>query len=424
MLTRDPKTGKVMRDSYSETADELFGLGRQKKSRAERVAERVARRAQHQARRLERRAMRDQRRASRGIVASAPAPSYAPPVEDRAPYYAPPVEERPAYSAPPVDERETYAYPPVEDRTPPASIPIPQDATPDYVLPEEMNAAPSEDYGGGYDEAVQAEGCCGGYLITHATEPNIYPYEAPKTWVSALRKKPLGRGAYFEDIPPRHPPTWAERLRTRKKLPGMGHHRNGGYLPFESGPSRVSGIFGGGMTAGITQAMAGGALIAFSDFFPDKFQTLAKIGGGLLIVDGVFGLFAGGGKEEPATVTPITREEVVRVIGSIVKPANNGKADRGFLKGSYPMTVRIINQSGMAQKIQAVITVDEHAGILSKSKQTSTSSHIVSLPADESPVVLDFNQPISHTFFPEGIDAVATLKVAGRVISTSMFKIG
>lgn len=207
MLTRDPKTGQVMRDSHAEIADQLFGLGRRKKGRGGGgITKLLSRKRKHS-------------RAGR-LVTRAPLPQYAPP-----PQYAEPEE----YSA---EEPVSYQREP-EYEAPPAQEEVQQPAPePAYV--------PSEDYDGPSDEAIQTEGCCGGYLISHATEPDIYPYENPKTWSGLLREtrrnEVLGRGkdARFKNRPPKRPPTYAQALRTRRMPPGMGYHREDGYLPFES----------------------------------------------------------------------------------------------------------------------------------------------------------------------------------------------
>jgi hypothetical protein len=149
-----------------------------------------------------------------GGGAPAPLPQYSPPPS----YPQQPVEDRPSYSAPVAQEPEQ------EQR---------QEVAP------EAPAVTSEEYNGQQDESVQGVNCCGGYLISHATEPNIYPYENPGTRVSQLRNDRRNdmmgpgksRNLTFEDRRPKHPPTYAEALRTRTTVPGLGRRR--GFLPFE-----------------------------------------------------------------------------------------------------------------------------------------------------------------------------------------------
>lgn len=187
-----------MRDSHADIAEQLFGLGRKRHHKPSAAVVGVP--AAIIARR---------RRGRRGRGGSAPLPQYSPPPS----YPQQPVEDRPSYSAPVAQEQESAP---------------------------ETQAVPSEDYNGQSDEAVQGVNCCGGYLMTHATEPNIYPYENPGTRVSQLRNdrrnNVMGpgksRNLTFEDRRPKHPPTYAQALQTRRMPPGMGHHR-GGFLPFE-----------------------------------------------------------------------------------------------------------------------------------------------------------------------------------------------
>jgi hypothetical protein len=288
-----------------------------------------------------------------------------------------------------------------------------------HHAPPEASIMPGNDYTGADNDAMNGSGCCGGYLIAHASEPNIYPYENPKTWVGLLKDTPKndvleygkGKSETFENVPPSHPPTYAEALATRTKL-GLGHHRKGGYLPFESAGV---GIFEG-LQSSLTMGLVGAGAYLASDYIPAPFGTIAKVGGIGIALLGIAKLFSSDGEPPVKTFSP-TPPGGYKISGKFVSPLNGGKVGRdSFFGSTWSATVEVTNDGDAPVTVNLEVKSIEDAGFYGGGKKTTTGQKQVTL-APHVPTTVKIDMPLAFFSYLTATTAEVGLTIGGKYIA-------
>jgi len=186
-----------------------------------------------------------------------------------------------------------------------------------------------------------------------------------------------------------------------------------------------------GPQIGIPATLLGGGAIAYfaADLLPVPWNLVGKIAGAgaalFGIVKGIKSIVdeLSFGKPSPAIVTPLqSKDRQVVVLARIDKPFKD-EAVRLFFSRSYPVEIRLLNDSDEGADVNLSYVADEFGIGLIQDKKSATYVETLALPPKQW-VSVKFDMPTAHLGFVPSIHTVGTLRINDAVVGSVNYNLG